>query len=183
MRSKHLSFLIFNHAPTAFNININLMKKNSIFLLLCLLLFSCSRDNLCGNPNFCAELNGKKWFPRSNDFKSSPLTARLIFGDSVFAVRASSGSERIYLSIRDGSPITTKSYVLSDTLSRGYFDNSIASDEYLTDATQTGLLTIREINKAQKTVAGSFYFKARNSVTGEEVEVSNGIFNLKYVEY
>ena len=130
------------------------------------------------------EVDGKRWWPSSGgDFKSSPLTARLLYGDSVLAIRASSGSDRIYLSIRDGNTITIKNYVLSDTLSRGYYDKSIASDEFETDTNHTGIVSIKEINKSKKTITGTFHFKARNSTTGKVVDITNGSFNTTYVEY
>ncbi|MBX0334060.1 hypothetical protein K3G39_12505 [Pontibacter sp. HSC-14F20] len=153
-------------------------------LLLIILLSACDKDKLCENEAFCAEIDGKRWWPSSaGDFKSSPLTAKLLYGDSVLAIRASSGSDRIYFSILDGNTITIKNYVLSDTLSRGYYDKSIASDEFETDTDYTGILSINEINKSKKTVAGTFHFKARNSTTGEVADITNGSFNTIYVEY
>lgn len=160
------------------------MKTKLSLLLILLSLIGCSKENLCRNENFCAEVNGKKWFPSHNgDFKASPLTARLLYSDSVLAVRASNGSERIYLSIRDWQGISAKSYFLTDTLSRGYFDNTIDSDEFETDASHTGMVSITAIDKSKKTVSGTFYFKAYNPVTGKVIDVSNGAFNTTYVDY
>lgn len=153
-------------------------------LLLILLLSACDKDKVCEDEAFCVEVDGKRWWPSSGgDFKSSPLTAKLLYGDSVLAIRASSGSERIYLSIRDGNVISNKNYLLSDTLSREYFDKGIASDEFETDANNTGIVTINGINKSNKTVTGTFHFKARNSTTGKVVDITNGSFNTTYVEY
>ncbi|WP_299759765.1 DUF6252 family protein [uncultured Pontibacter sp.] len=160
------------------------MKAKLSLLLILLSLFGCNKENLCRNENFCAEVNGKKWFPSQNgDFKASPLTARLLYSDSVLTVRASNGSERIYLSIRDWQGISIKDYFLTDTLSRGYFDNSIGSDEFETDAAHTGMVSITDIDRSRKTVAGRFHFKAFNPVTGKVIDVSNGAFNTTYVEY
>lgn len=172
------------------------MKQNIInrLTLLCWLLptgFSlllgiqaCSKDKLCEDEPFCARVNGKLWWPSDNgDFKARPLTVSLLYGDSVLAVRASNGSERIYLSIRGGGVISAKDYTLTDTLSRGYYDNSISSDEFATDVAHTGLLSITTIDHSKKTVAGTFYFKALNSVTGEVVDVSHGRFDAMYSEY
>lgn len=160
------------------------MKTTISLFLLLLLLFGCSKDNLCRNENFCTEVNGKKWWPSDNgDFKARPLTVSLLYGDSVLAIRASNGSERIYLSIRGGGVISAKDYTLTDTLSRGYYDNSISSDEFETDAAYTGLLTITEIDRVKETVVGTFYFKAQNPITGEVVDVEDGSFNARYTKY
>lgn len=160
------------------------MKTTISLFLLLLLLFGCRKDNLCGNESFCAEVNGKKWWPSDNgDFKARPLTASLLYGDSVLAIRASNGYERIYLSSRGGGIISAKNYALTDTLSRGYFDKSIASDEFATDAAHTGFLTITEIDRVKETVVGSFHFKAKNPISGEVVDVANGSFNVRYNKY
>lgn len=160
------------------------MKTYFRLLLLVIGLSACDKDSLCRNEAFCVEVDGKRWWPSSGgDFKASPLKASLLYGDSVLAIRASSGSDRIYLSIRDGNKITNKDYVLSDTLSRGYYDKSIAADEFETDAAHTGIVTIKEINKSKKHIIGTFHFKARNATTGEVVDISNGSFNLIYAEY
>ncbi|WP_161889479.1 DUF6252 family protein [Pontibacter russatus] len=147
-------------------------------------LQACSKDKLCEDEPFCARVNGKLWWPSDNgDFKARPLTISLLYGDSVLAIRASNGSERIYLSVRDGKVISAKDYTLTDTLSRGYFDKSLSSDEFETDSVNTGLLSITEINCSKKTLTGTFFFKAFNSATGEVVEVSNGRFDAFYTEY
>ncbi|MCJ8166446.1 DUF6252 family protein [Pontibacter sp. E15-1] len=157
--------------------------KLSVFLLLFFLL-SCSKDNLCRNEAFCVEVNGKKWWPKSNDFKSSPLTFHLLDDNNQFWIGAYNGSSSVLVGVIDHTRgIGVGDYVLAgQTCCSGSYTRE-HNINFKTDASHTGKLTITSLDRVKKTVAGTFYFRGRNSVTGETVEVTKGSFNSKYSEY
>jgi len=157
--------------------------KLSVFLLFFFLL-GCNKEKLCRNEAFCVEVNGKKWWPNSSGFKSNPLTFHLLDDNNQFWIGAYNGSSSVLVGIIDHTRgIEIGDYNLSNqTCCWGSYAIDSNTD-FRTDATHTGVLTITALDRAKKTVAGTFYFKGRNPVTGETVEVMKGSFNGRYVEY
>jgi len=159
------------------------MKYKLILLLIIFQFWSCSKDNICGNDNFCAEINGKKWFPISNDYKSAALTAHLIDTNNQFWIGAYKGSSSLLIGVIDSvKRIEVGNYVLSGQKTFGSFEIN-SDNSFRTNNINTGLLSITNIDRVKKTIAGTFYFKASNTVTGEIVNVANGTFRTSYVEY
>ncbi len=83
----------------------------------------------------------------------------------------------------DKIPITVSTYTLNDNLQQnGSYDNSPqVNDIYKTDLLHTGQLHITTLDKTNKIIEGTFYFKAYNSYRNDSVSVSEGIFRLHYI--
>ncbi|WP_347156394.1 DUF6252 family protein [Pontibacter chitinilyticus] len=152
--------------------------------LLLLGLQACSKDKMCEDEPFCARVNGKVWVPVSDsDFKTSELTFHLIDDTHQFWVRAKRSSAVILFGvINANSNIQIGDYILNESNNNGYYSPE-PGKELLTDSTYTGLLSITAIDRVKKTIAGTFYFRARNPATGEVVDVSHGRFDAIYSEY
>ena len=161
------------------------MRTKLSLSLLIFLLFGCSKDKICRDESFCVQVNSKLWWPSSGgDFKAQPLTIHLIDSNNQFWIGAYSGSSSLLVGVIDKvNGIKVGNYVLGgQACCLGTYAVDSAS-EYRTDSTYSGLLSITRIDRINKTIAGTFYFKAHNAVTGEIVDVSNGMFNARYVEY
>ena len=159
------------------------MKYKLILSLIIFQFFSCSKDNICGNDGFCVEINGKKWFPVSNDIKSAALTVHLIDTNNQFWIGAYKGSSSLLVGVIDSvNRIEVGNYVLSGQKNLGSYQIN-SNNRFSTNNINTGLLSITNIDRVKKTIVGTFYFKARNTITGEIVDVANGTFNNSYVEY
>jgi len=160
------------------------MKTKLTLLLLIFQLFSCGKDNICGNDGFCAEINGKKWIPVSNDFKNPVLSAHLIDSNNQFWIGAYKGSSSLLVGVIDSvKRIGVGDYVLAGQICCSGNYQISADNSFRTNTTNSGLLSISQIDRSKKTITGKFYFKAHNAVTGEIVDISNGTFNTNYVEY
>jgi len=57
------------------------------------------------------------------------------------------------------------------------------SDIFRTDSLRTGQLTITTLDKANKIIAGTFYFEAFNVIQNKTVRVTEGKFRLQYKIY
>ncbi|WP_242929446.1 DUF6252 family protein [Pontibacter vulgaris] len=158
------------------------MKNKLCFLASLILLLSCSKDNIC-NEAFCVKINGKKWWP-SSGFKVNSLSFNLVDNGNRFWFSAQNGSTSILVSVRDTTRgIQLGDYELAEGYNAGYYTKD-SNIEFRTNINNTGSLSITAIDKSKRTISGTFYFKARNSTTGEVVEISDGSFNRKtYYEF
>lgn len=86
--------------------------------------------------------------------------------------------------IDPNSRIKVGTYVLDNTRIKNHGNYYPESGvEFDPDAHHTGVLHINSIDRIKKRIAGTFYFKAQNPVTGEVVDVSDGKLNARYLEY
>lgn len=81
--------------------------------------------------------------------------------------------------ISDISDITTTSYTLANDSFRATFSYKLLED-YFTDNENSGTLTITKFDKVNKTVSGTFSYKAKNS-NGQVVTISEGRFDKKFL--
>ncbi len=129
--------------------------------------FRCNIDGRTYIPNSCANcMSGK------------------LLGDTTFLVNGNAGFESIAIGIIDitGSPIKISRYLLNQNPRFGadYKNSTILIDQYNTDSTHTGFLEITNLNKIDRIIQGTFYFKAYNSYRNDSVNVTDGKFRLKY---
>ena len=108
-----------------------------------------------------------------------------ILRDTVFLMNANAGFESVGVGVFDGSRISTKTYILNagPSASADYDNSPQVNDIYKTDSARTGELRITTLDKANKIIAGTFYFKAYNPVQNKTVNITNGEFRLKYTDY
>jgi len=110
-----------------------------------------------------------------------------LLGDTTFLLNANAGYESVAVGIikLDKTPIAVATYALNDNLQQnGVYDNSPQiNDIFKTDAIRVGDLKITTLDKVNKIIAGTFYFRAFNPVQNKTVNVSNGEFRLKYTDY
>lgn len=96
------------------------------------------------------------------------------------------GFETIRFGINDSTGIENNKYEL---LNRGgmrvtYKNSTITDDYYRTQNFNPGSLSITEIDKANKTIRGSFHFVAYHSFRPNEgVIITDGSFHVKYTTY
>ncbi|PKV62514.1 DUF6252 family protein [Pontibacter ramchanderi] len=156
--------------------------KNKLYLLLLLAgLFACSKDSFC-DESFCVRINGKRWWP-SSGFKTNSLSFTLTDNGSIFWFSAQNGSTSLLVSVRDTiRGIQVREYQLGEHFNAGYYTED-SNEDFRTDQSHTGSLSIASIDSYKTTVSGTFRFKARNAMTGEVAEISNGSFNATYYEY
>ncbi|MBX0332592.1 hypothetical protein K3G39_05020 [Pontibacter sp. HSC-14F20] len=170
------------------------MKTKLSLFILALLLFACKKDELCTNESYCAEIDGKKWSPVDDGDPQTggSLIVHLMHGNNLW-IRATNqlDSSIVFFGIVDSvNLIREGSYVLNgkggdlpDGLRNGGFYLSASGEEFMTDSTYTGLVTVTNIDKVKGRISGNFYFKARNPITGKIADISNGSFNTFYWKY
>ncbi len=160
------------------------MKTKFTLVPLLLLLFSCG-DKMWEDEPFSVKVNGKRWIPTgSNDFKAPPAVSIHFIQGKHFWIRAKSGRKSFIFGVIDTvNGIKVGDYVLSEKQGgKGHYSGD-SNNTFSTDNSHTGLLSITKIDWRKETVTGKFYYKARNPVSGEIVDISKGRFNARYVKY
>ncbi len=61
-----------------------------------------------------------------------------------------------------------------------YYNSTLVNDIFETDSAHVGFLKIDNLDKVQRIIKGTFYFKAYNSYRNDSVNVTDGKFRLKY---
>lgn len=140
--------------------------------------FSCNKEK-ASDYYFLCTINGEKYLPNSC---ANCLVVKLL-GDTTIIVNANKGFESIGIGVvkTDKKPIAAVTYLLNDNKQqKGSYDNSpLVDDIFITNDLHTGQLTINELDKVRKNIAGNFSFQAYNDKQGESVYVK-GKFRLLY---
>jgi len=161
------------------------MKK--IFFVLPPLFFTlifatCNKDlSPTANPfYFQCKINGQTYIPGMGN----GLTCELL-EDTTLLLGGNLGYQALSIAIINvtGQVVTTITYILNDNPRQsGLYDNSpLVNDIYKTDVTHTGQLTITTLDKTNKIIQGTFYFKAYNAYRNDSVSVTEGKFRLHYI--
>jgi len=162
-----------------------------VILITCL---SCEDDNIfkqlvdppakvlppatqTGANTFGCKVNGKVWLPSE--------TAWMEFregGISLVAKNKLTPQQTVIINIGKYVINGVGTYNISKLTpyySNGYFRNE--SKHFETDDTNTGTIIITRLDttKFNYIVSGTFNFKARDEITGETVEVTEGRFDLR----
>ena len=163
------------------------MKTIKYFLLAFALLSifaKCTKDPI-PDPNsfyFQCKLNGNLYIPDN----CANCTTADFYGDTAFILGGNSGFAAISIAILDLDNVSNRDYVLNNrTLQNkkgggGYKNSTLTYDRFDTDATHTGLLTISSIDKTNRIIQGTFYYKAYNAYRNDSVNITDGKFRLKY---
>jgi hypothetical protein len=163
---------------------LNLFMKKLLFILpalfFTLIFATCKKNPTPDNnyPYFQCKINGKTYIPNNC---ANCLTCT-IYQDTIFLLGANAGFEALTIGINDNTEIKATSYILNEIIGRqGTYKNStLTNDRYFTDETHTGQLTITTLDKTNKTISGTFYFKAYNAYRNDSVSVTDGKFQLNY---
>lgn len=173
------------------------MKKILYFLFLLVALISCRKEEKqdaytlpdatqTGSNTGGALINGQVWvakkefpsyIPGTNNtfYTTDPILGT--FRLEIVLRQYKNESSHIAFYIEDNQDFSPQTYVL-DSSNRGSYSPSVL-DDYITDSTHMGTLTITKFDKVNKIVSGTFTFKAINS-TGEVVNITEGRFDRKY---
>lgn len=158
--------------------------KKKLFILTALffsLIFATCEKNPIPDPNglyFRCKINGKLYIPNS----CANCITSTILKDTIFILGGNSGYETLGIGINDNTQIKVTTYILSDFIGRqgDYKNSTLTNDRYFTDANHTGQLQITTLDKTNKIIEGTFYFKAYNPYRNDSISVTDGVFRLKY---
>ncbi len=160
--------------------------KNIIFILSALfftLIFAtCKKDPNPGKDDFYfqCKINGQTYIPNS----CANCVTCAILGDTTFLLGGNAGFEALGIGIINftNQPVLATTYILNDNPRKsGDYDNStLVTDIYKTDGTHSGQLTIITLDKINRIIQGTFYFKAYNSYRNDSVSITEGKFRWKY---
>lgn len=156
------------------------LKYTLLALALLSIFAKCQKDPI-PDPNsiyFQCKLNGNLYIP---DNCANCAQADLI-GDTTLILRGNSGFATLGMLIKDLSKIKTGQYFLNHLDGRvaDYKNSTLTYDRYFTTLTYTGLLTISSLDKLNRIIQGTFYFKAYNVYRNDSVTITDGKFRLKY---
>lgn len=158
--------------------------RQLFYLLAATILLSNSCEKQ--DPNLAqfyirCKIDGQDYLPNNC---ANCMTGQIL-GDTVIMLQSSRGFETVTIGVINKPKIEIAAYILNDVIaSRGtYKYSTTTTDRYYTDATRTGELKITTLDKANKIVAGTFYFQAYNPVQNKTVNITNGEFRLKYTDY
>lgn len=160
--------------------------RQLFYLLTTIILLAASCEKQDPNPAqfyIRCKIDGQVYLPNNC---ANCMTGQIL-GDTVFLLTANAGFEHVGVGIvkLDRVPIAATNYLLNASPQQsGVYDNSPqVNDIFKTDSTRTGQLIISSLDKANKIVAGTFYFKAYNPVQNKTVNITNGEFRIRYTDY
>jgi len=160
------------------------MKLLSLILLSCILLSSsCNKDKPSTDFYFQCKVDGIVYKPDN----CANCETKDFTGDTSLILGANMGNEALAIGLIKSPSLTTGSYNLANPSSKfsGLFDNTIGnpSDIFRTDSIRTGVITITELDKANKIIVGTFNFDAFNIPQNKVVRITEGKFRLNYKAY
>lgn len=134
--------------------------------------------------SFSAKINGKVWRPSSSDFKAPAISCQIKVSFDEMSISASSSSESLFIIVStDGKKIIPAKYPLnSDRYLVGVFSKSGPID-FRTGNGYGGEIEIKSIDTLKMRISGTFYYTCFNSLLNESVKVSNGKFDIFYIQY
>lgn len=163
------------------------MKQITICILALILITTLSCDKNKNNTDtayFSCYIDGQFFEPeKQQGLGEYPITAKLLDGGIDFRIDVSKGLQNIFLWVKDSNKVLSKPYELFNTpsyYSRATYDNNTATNEYTTNAMNSGIIELKMIDNLNQTVQGTFYFDAYNSVLNDTIHITNGKFKLKY---
>ena len=129
---------------------------------------------------FTCKINGQTYIPGLGN----GLT-RSLLGDTTFLLGGNLGYQALAIGIinETNQPISTTTYILNDNPRQtGLYDNSpLVNDIFKTNSNYKGQLTITLLDKTNKIIQRTFYFKAYNTYRNDSVSVTDGKFRLHYI--
>lgn len=157
--------------------------RQLFYLLTATILLAASCEKQDNNPAqfyIKCKVDGQTYLPNNC---ANCMRGQLL-GDTVFLMNANVDYTTVLLGVTQKPNFVGGVYTLNSPSSGGAYKNSTTTnDRFDTDATHTGQLTITSLDKANKIIAGTFYFQAYNPVQNKTVNITNGEFRLKYTDY
>jgi len=152
----------------------------TLALCSCFIFSKCNKEDALGEYYFRCKIDGELYRPNN----CANCERAQLLRDTVFIVNGNAGFESLAIGIYDGNTIRAKTYLLYRIGSGGSYKFSTTVDDiFRTDSLRTGQLIITALDKTNKIVSGTFYFKAYNPVQGTTVNITEGKFRLKYTDY
>jgi|SRR5690348_17231568 hypothetical protein len=159
------------------------MKK--IFFVLPPLFFTlifatCKKNPMPDNdyPYFQCKINGKTYIPNG----CANCTKAMLLGDTTLLINGNAGFESVAIGIINATsqPIEAITYTLNDNPRSGadYKNSTVLTDIFNTDKNHTGQIKVIKLDKANKIIQGTFYFKAYNAYRNDSVSITEGKFLL-----
>ncbi|MCD0464125.1 DUF6252 family protein [Flavobacterium sp. ENC] len=150
------------------------MKKCFCFLsLIFLLVTSCTEDVKFNNPAFQSLKDNVFWRAQIYEAQIAP--------DDKVTIKGTMGSEQVQLNLPSSEERTY--FLGSDNVTRASYYYEIGSDVFLFSTGPNigeGEITITEYNLENKTISGTFKFKAVNSNAAENekknISFTEGVF-------
>jgi hypothetical protein len=175
------------------------MMKNYILIGLLFLTISCQKtdplpaETQDGTGTLAFRVDGEIWKPRTNDFLSSSTSARYLKDLKTLYIGGRNTrtvtSIKIGLSQFDGTPRT---YILDSYCSSlprsnancGNFSYDLYLDtgnDYWTNSLFRGKIVITKCSNF--IVSGTFEFEAQHPQTKKTLKITEGRFDLRYIDY
>lgn len=147
------------------------------------LSFCCKKTTIASNAGFSCKKNGIQWSPHSDDFKNPSIQAT--FNDSnkgllLLGINTNT-KEHLGITVYSENQITDGVYTLNQKNTSGFY-NQNATGKKFTSENIGGTFSMK-IDRPNRTISGTFSFKALDLSTNETVDVTNGTFNVKYLTY
>ncbi len=181
------------------------MKKKTTYLLLILFVIflfaagSCEKENeepqlppitQTGKGTFGCLIDGKVWTADPILFGSPLGASNNQWEDKRWIIDAVGNNYTVILgvcqdSVIKGESILKGSYESVEDCSNGmiYYKNYPSETaSFQTTYEDTGRIYISRFDTVNQVISGTFYFNAVNS-TGEKVEIRDGRFDVKFINY
>lgn len=165
------------------------MKNLIVLFAIVPFLFgaSCKDETVQPDIAFACKINGKDWRPYENDFKLQETECHLTNNGTelfVFARNTTSREHIGFIVSTQGLPVQKGTYnINSDRYYVGFYNRNATSLNFSTGNGYEGTVEIKNINHTDRSIQGSFNFKAFNATSQEVVIITEGRFNLKYTNY
>jgi hypothetical protein len=161
----------------------------TLIIPLCILItsVSCKKSNALKYGGFSCKVNGELWQPYTNDFKLQPTNCDITENGQTVVIKATNTNkrERFALMVSGTNKVITEGkYILnSKSYMVGYFYNSATLKEFTTGNGYDGEIEIIKIDRSTKKITGKFYFNCHNTENNETLNITEGEFNIGYLEY
>jgi hypothetical protein len=160
------------------------MKNKLVFLpviFFSLIFATCKKQPDTSNSfYFQCKINGQIYIPGLGN----GLTCELL-ADTTLLLGGNLGYQALGMGIINvtGQPILTTSYTLNynPRYKADYKYSTTTNDIFNTDATHIGQINVTTLDKTNKIIQGTFYFKAYNAFRNDSVSVTEGTFRLHYI--
>lgn len=150
----------------------------TIAILPCFLFSKCKKEEVLPEYYLRCKVNGLDYRPNG----CTNCTQCDFLGDTTLIIGGNRDYETLGIGIKENIGIHSGSFFLNHFVGKrgDYKNGTLTNDRYFTDSLRTGQLNIDLIDKSNKIISGTFYFKAYNNLRNDSVSISEGKFRLKY---
>lgn len=159
----------------------------NIYIISLLFIAIITSANSCRkkspDPEFYikCKVDGQEYLPNNC---ANCMVGKLL-QDTILIIGANRGFETLGIGINDKSGIKVTTYLLNEVIGRrgDYKNSTTTNDRFFTDTTHKGELHVTALDKTNSIISGTFYFQAYNPVQNKTVNVTEGKFRVKYIDY